>query len=96
MDSKISDDQILLQQVLQSNTCMSQISSAVISKWLSDTTLDLINTLDIDSIYPNRKTADGDTLLEVICQSQKRISLIPSALLLEWVHYNTTDESIPS
>ena len=54
-DFKTADGDTLIELVCQSEVCISHVSTAVLSKWLSDTTLDLEEII----IRPEWKTADG-------------------------------------
>ena len=67
-------------------SCVSHVSSIVIMEWLKNTTLDL-TTL----IRPNWKTADGDSLLQLVFMSESCMSCIPSSVIMEWLR-NTSQE----
>ena len=70
-DANTADGDALIQLVFQSEICISYISTAVLSKWLSDTAL--IQNL-AKTFTPEWKTADGDTLLQLICQFKAIVS----------------------
>ena len=63
------------------------ISTAVLSKWLSDSTLDLEEII----VTPEWKTADGNSLLQIICQSEACLSRISSTFILKWLSITTLD-----
>ena len=71
----------------QSEICVSHVSTVVLSKWLSDTTL-IRNRVEI--ITPGWKTADGNTLLQLVCQSKTTASQISSTILTKWLNDSTT------
>ena len=105
VDLKTTDDKKVLELLFKSESCISHVSSTVILRWLTDTTLtteELIvmykwltnTTLDLTTlIIPNIETADGDTLLELICMSEEIISHIPSTVMLKWLTDSTIDLS---
>ena len=57
---------------------ISQVSSTDMFKWLRKTTLNLER---IVNAVPNWKTADGDTLLQLICRSESCVSRVSSKML---------------
>ena len=81
--SNIADS---LRQVCESETCVLQFPSVVMSKWLSDSTLGLVET-----ITPDNKTADGDTLLQLILQSDICLSHVSSTTILKLLNNATLD-----
>ena len=68
-------------------SCVSRIPSVVIQEWLNDTTLDPMKLV----ISSNWKTADDDTLLQLVCQSQSCVSRISSTVMLKWLTKSTLD-----
>ena len=100
-DLKTTDDEKVLELLFKSESCISRVSSKVIIRWLIDTTLtteELIvmykwltnTTLNLTRlIVPNIETADGDTLLELVCKSEEIISHIPSTVMLKWLADST-------
>jgi hypothetical protein len=64
-DLRTANGDTILQVVCQSRRVVSQICSAVLMKWLSDST----NIMTIVTLEGN--TADDNNLLELICQSEK-------------------------
>ena len=81
-DLKTADGDTILQLVCQSETLVSQISSVVMIKWLSDST-DLIKVDKLKGI-----TADGNNFLELVCQSEKCLIQISSTIFLKWLRKN--------
>ena len=71
-DLRTADDDTILQLVCQSRRVVSQMSSIVLIKWLSEST-DLMKIVTLDGI-----TADGNNFLELVCQSEKCLSQISS------------------
>ena len=65
----------------RSELCISHISSPVLLNWLKDTTLDLERI-----IVPTWKTADGDTFLQLVCQSESCISVSYTHLTLPTIY----------
>ena len=94
-DSRTADGDSLLQLVCHSGEdSISRISSAVLLKWLGDTTLDLMKVIT----HPGCKTADGGILFELICQLKTCIARLSSAeflALLKNACITSVDESIP-
>ena len=86
-DSMTADGKTLIQLVCQSEMCLAHVSTAVLSKWLSDTTLDLEEIIAM----PQWKTADDDTLLQLICQLKACFSRISSIVILKWLSTTTLD-----
>ena len=76
---KTADGDTLLQLVCNLKSSVSRISSNVLLKWLTDTSLDL------KFIAPNLKTADGDSLFQLVCQSKSCTSRLSLTLLLKWL-----------
>ena len=72
----------ILQLVFQSGSVVSQISSAVLIMWLSDSN-DLMKIITLD-----RYTADGNNLLELVCQSEKCLMQISSKVFLKSLRKN--------
>ena len=85
-DLRTADGDTILQLVCQSQRVVSKISSAVMMKWLSDST-DLMKIIDT---LGGNNTADGDTLLELICQSEKCLIQISSTVFLKWLTLRKT------
>ena len=83
---KTADGDTLLQLVCQSDTCVSRISSNVMTKWLADTTHDVINVM-----FPQYKTADGDTLLQLACQSESCLSFTSSSIMQKLLNDTALD-----
>lgn len=67
------------------------ISSIRIGDWLKRIALDL-TTLDLTE--SNLKTADGDTLLELICQSELCLSKLSTEVIIEWLNSSTAALSV--
>ena len=63
------------------------VPSAVMSDWLNDTRLDIKELV----VSCNWKTADGDTLLQIICQSKSCVSRISSVTMKDWLIHTNTD-----
>ena len=81
-DRNTTDGDSLL-QLHQSKPCLLGISSTVILKWLSTTFVDLTKLPTLDY-----KTADDETLIQLVCRSEARIS---SAALSKWLEDATLD-----
>ena len=64
-------------------SCVSSAPSKVIREYLGDNSLDPMKLVVSDSC--NWKTADGDTLLQLVCQSQSYVSRISSTVMLKWL-----------
>ena len=79
-DWRTGDGDKLIELVCQSETYLSQISSALIFKWLKDVTIDLVR-----KSIPDSKTADGKTLIQLVCQSEICTSHISTAVLSKWL-----------
>ena len=67
---------LLFALICQSDKCLIQISSAVFFKWLEKTPLEFVSIS-----MPDCKTADGDTLLQLILHSEMSISHTSSMVL---------------
>lgn len=81
-------DTHLVHAFCMSGLCMSHIQSSPLLKWLMSTTLNNIGKI----IVPTLKTADGDTLLQLIlCQCRSWISQLSSEILLKWLSYGGHD-----
>ena len=63
-----------------SEICYSYMSSSELLNWLQKTTFDLEKL-----IVPNWNTADGDTLFQLVCESESCLSRISSAVMLKWL-----------
>ena len=72
---------------------MSHASSTDVLKWLQKTNLNLER---IVSAVPNWKTADGDTLLQLICQSELCVLRVSSKMLEYSIKSTNADLLIPS
>ena len=81
-DLRTANGDTILQLVCGSETLVSQISSLMMIKWLSDSTI----LMKIDTLTGT--TADGNNLLELICQSEKCLIQISSTVLLKWLKEN--------
>ena len=64
-----------------SKLCISQTSSKELLRWLQKT-----NLAPEKIVTPHWKTADGDTLLQLVCQSKSCVSCISSAVMLKWLN----------
>ena len=69
-----------LQVSYRSELYVSHITSKSMLKWLQNTSLQLDKIL-----VPHWKTADGDTLLQLVCQSQSCVLRISSTVMLMWL-----------
>ena len=78
---KTADGDTLLQLVCQSEIFLSQISSAVLLKWLH-----IIPLYHVNISLPDSKTADDNTLLQLVLQSAMTMSQTSSTVLLKWLN----------
>lgn len=72
--------------LFQSELYISHVTSTTLLKWLSMTSLDLERI-----IVSNWKTADGDTLLQLVCQSKSCLSRISSKVIKIWLSQTNVD-----
>jgi ankyrin repeat protein len=85
-DLRTADGDTILQLVCQSQKVLSHISSTVMIKFMSDSTnLMTESVIFVLLLQLNGKTADGNNLLELICQSDKCLAQIPSTLFSGWL-----------
>ena len=70
-----TDDGSIVQVLYKSEWYISQLSSASLSQWLQRTNIDVGKI-----VVPYWKTADGDTLLQIVCQSESCVSHISSTV----------------
>ena len=67
---------------------LSHASSTDMFKWLQKTNLNLER---IVTAVPNWKTADGDTLIQLICQTKSYVSRTSSTILLKLLTHSSLD-----
>ena len=81
-----------LQVLYRSELHVSHIPSQNMLKWLQNTSLYLDKI-----VVPHWKTADGVTLLQLVCQSESCVSRISSTVMQKWMNDTTLDfkELIP-
>ena len=95
-DIRAANSDTILQLVCRSEVAVSQISSTVLTKWLSDS----IDAIDLTKIVtrPDWKTYYGETIFELICQSEKLLIQIPSTVFSKWLReipLNSVTTAIP-
>ena len=90
---KTADGDTLLQLVCQSETCLSQIPSVVLLEWVKACDISLDHQDFEKCILSNRKTADGYTLIQLVCYSEICLSKISSVALFRLLTATTLDIS---
>ena len=78
---------LIIKKLCLSQSNVSCVPSAVMSDWLSDTRLDIKEL----AVSCNWKTADGDTLLQLVCQLKSCVACISSVTMRDWLTCTNTD-----
>ena len=91
---KTADGDTLLELLCQSEMCLSQIPTVILLKWLIlyGIPLDQGGAAKDSTVFqPDWTTADGDSLLQLVCQSQACLSQISSTVILKWLNATSVD-----
>ena len=88
---KTADGDTLLKLLCQSEMCLSHIPTVILLKWL------ILYGIPLDQggasavFQPNWRTADGNSFLQLVCQSKACLSQISSTVILKWLNTTTVD-----
>ena len=77
----------LIMKLCHDESNVACLPSAVMSDWLSDTRLDIEKLI----VSCNWKTADSDTVLQIVFKSKSCVSRISSVTMRDWLTHTNTD-----